>query len=247
MRNDPSDDQTSRLPTLTTTSFAILGLLHRRSMSASELAAVMQHSAIAAFWPRARSKLYEEPKKLVAHGLAEAEPAPAGRHRTIYAITDDGEAALRDWVRRPSAPPELEAEIALRVSFADTVEPSDLLAALAASSDLAIDSLAAHREAIADWLDSGFRFPEHAHVSALVATLPVFTRLAVRDWSRWVAKQVLAWEDMDASDDKQAWANDVYRALLAGLDSAASAIGHDHLEAPMVTPADLPDFSPADD
>ena len=46
---------------LTTTSYAILGLLSLRPWTTYELAQQMQR-ALGQFWPRAESKLYEEPK-----------------------------------------------------------------------------------------------------------------------------------------------------------------------------------------
>ena len=52
------------------------------------------------FWPRAVSKLYEEPKKLVSHGLAQASTEHNGqRTRTMYAITAKGRQALASWSR----------------------------------------------------------------------------------------------------------------------------------------------------
>ena len=40
--------------------------------------------ALGQFWPRARSKIYEEPKKLVTLGLARATPEEVGgRRRTV--------------------------------------------------------------------------------------------------------------------------------------------------------------------
>ena len=56
---------------LTTTSYAILGLLRLRSWTPYELAKQVQKS-LGWFWPRAERKLYDEPKNLVAHGLAKA-------------------------------------------------------------------------------------------------------------------------------------------------------------------------------
>ena len=41
--------------------------------------------ALGQFWPRARSKIYEEPKKLVALGLARATPEEVGGTRTLAA------------------------------------------------------------------------------------------------------------------------------------------------------------------
>ena len=69
----------STKPRLTTTTYGVLGLLAVRPHSTYELAKGMDRS-IGRIWPRAQSKLFEEPKKLVAHGYAEArdETRPGG-------------------------------------------------------------------------------------------------------------------------------------------------------------------------
>lgn len=67
-------------PALTTTSYAILGLLSVRPWSTYELAQQMDRS-LGRIWPRAQSKLYEEPKKLVRLGLAEATKGRSGGGR----------------------------------------------------------------------------------------------------------------------------------------------------------------------
>ena len=60
-------------PELTTTSYAILGLLAIRPWSTYELARQMQRD-LRFVWPRAESNLYAEPKKLIAHGLPQRTP-----------------------------------------------------------------------------------------------------------------------------------------------------------------------------
>src|ERR671933_56370 len=78
---------------LTTTSYAILGLLAVRPWSTYELTRQMDRS-LGRFGPRAESKLYEEPKKLAAQGLAVAAPEQVGRRpRTVWSITDEGQRA----------------------------------------------------------------------------------------------------------------------------------------------------------
>ena len=59
---------------LTTTSYAVLGLLAIKPWSSYELTQQMDRS-LGRIWPRATSKLYEEPKKLVEHGFARMEIA----------------------------------------------------------------------------------------------------------------------------------------------------------------------------
>ena len=84
---------------LTPTSFAMLTLLARRSLSAYELNKVMQNSVLRAFWPRAESHVYSEPKKLAAAGLVTCtEEKGRGRGRTVYHITAEGRDALRAWL-----------------------------------------------------------------------------------------------------------------------------------------------------
>jgi len=69
---------------LTTTSYAVLGLLSIRPWSSYELTQQMDRS-LGRIWPRAASKLYEEPKKLTARGRAlppRAGPLPGTAART---------------------------------------------------------------------------------------------------------------------------------------------------------------------
>jgi DNA-binding PadR family transcriptional regulator len=85
-------------------------------------------------WPRAVSKLYEEPKKLVAHGLAGSSTERKGRRtRRVYAITADGPPALRAWLAEPGEGPALEFEQLLKVFFADSGTTAGVLATLAAA------------------------------------------------------------------------------------------------------------------
>lgn len=104
---------------LTPTSYAILGLLAIRPSTTYELAKQMDRT-LNRFWPRARSKLYEEPKKLLAHGLAEAHPEARGRRpSTVYAITPRGRQALAAWLAADSSEPVFESEHLLKVFYAE--------------------------------------------------------------------------------------------------------------------------------
>src|SRR6267142_5240806 len=83
---------------MTTTSYAILGLLAVKPWTTHELVLQVDKS-MRRMWPRAQSKLYEEPKKLVAHGYARATDDSVGRRRrTRYTITAKGRRALAAWV-----------------------------------------------------------------------------------------------------------------------------------------------------
>ena len=78
----PPNRSMSMAEGLTTTSYAILGLLAVKPWTTYELAQQMKR-AVGQFWPRAESNLYAEPKKLVALGLATASQEKVGnRPRT---------------------------------------------------------------------------------------------------------------------------------------------------------------------
>src|SRR6187397_3073393 len=110
----------STVPALTTTSYAILGLLAIKPWTTHELVQQVDRS-LRRLWPRAQSKLYEEPKKLVAHGYARAEDDSIGRRRrTRYTITPTGRRALAAWVAEPGGGPVLEFEQLLKISFSDS-------------------------------------------------------------------------------------------------------------------------------
>ena len=108
-------DPRTRPNGLSTTSYAILGLLAVRPWSTYELAQQMDRS-LGRIWPRAQSKLYEEPKKLVALGLARAAADRVGqRARTVYRITPKGRRTLSAWLAEPGSGPVLECEQLLQI------------------------------------------------------------------------------------------------------------------------------------
>src|SRR5919205_2845153 len=97
----------------TTTSYAVLGLLSVRSWTTYELAKQVRRS-LNWFWPRAERRIYEEPKSLVADGLATAAKEFTGaRPRTVYGITPAGRNVLSGWLDEPSAPLTTESEAML--------------------------------------------------------------------------------------------------------------------------------------
>src|SRR5688572_24106711 len=115
---------------LPTTSYAVLGMLAVRPWTGYELTQQMRRS-LDYCWPKAESVLYDEPRRLVRLGLAQAHrEAGDGRPRTRYEITGEGRAALTAWLRTEPGPPRLELEPLLRLLFADHGEPDDLRRAL---------------------------------------------------------------------------------------------------------------------
>ena len=185
----------SRGPALTTTSYAILGLLAVRPWSTYELARQMDRS-LGRMWPRAQSKLYEEPKKLAAHGLAVSTMELIGRRsRTVYAITARGRDALADWLHEPGTGPVIEFEQLLKVSFADHGTKADALAQLAAARAWAEERNTENLTTANAYLAGEGPFQHRAAQSILTGGF--FTELyrMVAQWADWASTQVEQWPD----------------------------------------------------
>jgi DNA-binding PadR family transcriptional regulator len=182
-------------PALTTTSYAILGLLSVQPWTTYELAQQMDR-ALGQFWPRAESKIYEEPKKLVAHGLARASTEMVGkRRRTVYTITAKGRRALAEWVPTSGTGPVLEFEQLVKVFFAERATKADLLATLATVREQSRQKLGASARVPQAYLDGNGPFPERLPWLLLVGQFLVDFHLMVERWSDWASEIVESWPD----------------------------------------------------
>jgi DNA-binding PadR family transcriptional regulator len=182
-------------PALTSTSYAILGLLAVQPWTTYELAQQMDR-ALGQFWPRAESKVYEEPKKLVAHGLARASSEMVGkRRRTVYSITAKGRRALAEWVPTAGTGPILEFEQLIKVFFAEHATKADLLATLASVRDQSQQKLGASARVPQAYLDGKGPFPERLPWLLLVGQFLVDFHLMVEQWTDWASEIVESWPD----------------------------------------------------
>ncbi|GAA0898634.1 hypothetical protein GCM10009557_74020 [Virgisporangium ochraceum] len=197
---------------LTTTSHAILGLLAIQPWSSYELTKQMSRS-LHHFWPRAESKLYEEPKKLVAQGLATASTRTVGRRTsTVYEITPAGRAALREWVGVPGAGPALEFELLLKVFFSENGSRADLLANLKAAAEWAAERQRQNIEVAREYADGDGPFPERVAQATLVVACLTSYWDAIATWAEWARQTVEAWPE-DVSRAEPPW--DLIRSLAA--------------------------------
>jgi DNA-binding PadR family transcriptional regulator len=206
---------------LTTTSYAILGLLAIKPWSTYELAQQMDRS-LGRVWPRAQSKLYEEPKKLVAHSLARPTKERVGRRsRTVYAITDEGRRALAAWLGEPGAGPVLEFEQLLKIFFAENGSKANALATLAATREWAqarsAESLTIGRQ----YLHGQGPFPQRLAQLHLSARFMTDFYAMVGAWARWASDIVETWpDDPRLASADPAVAEDIVRRAAAAAPNA---------------------------
>ena len=181
-------------PPPTTTSFAILGLLSLRKWTTYELAKQVQRS-LGWFWPRAERKLYDEPKRLVAEGLASSESEMTGaRPRTVYAVTRQGRNALRRWLGEPPEPPALEFEGMIKVFFADAGSLEQLRATLISIAETADARLAELDAKIDELRRPDAAFSERLHLNALGLRFMIDHERSIATWARWAHDQTASWQ-----------------------------------------------------
>lgn len=191
-----------RTKPLTSTSHALLGLLALRSWTTYELAKQVQRS-LGWFWPRAERKLYDEPKHLVAAGLARATEDMVGRRRrTTYEITPDGREALRSWLGEPSAPPSLEFEAMVRVFFADGGTLEQLRATLDGVEQQAETRLAELRSMIEASGSGPYEFVARLPINALALRFQLDQQQLLARWATWAREQVDGWR---STTDAAGW------------------------------------------
>jgi len=89
-------------PTLTTTSYLVLGLVgHLGRPTSYELKKAVA-GTIGGFWSVPHSQLYAEPLRLASLGLLVEEQEPGGRRRRAWGLTDAGRAQLDAWLAMPT-------------------------------------------------------------------------------------------------------------------------------------------------
>ena len=181
---------------LTTTSYAILGLLALRPWSAYELSQQMRRT-VGEFWPRAERGIYDEPKNLVAHGYATASDERQGRRaRTVYAITAAGRRALRAWHDEPSAPAQFESEVVLRIAFAEHGSKQAALDTLAELRAQADEGRRTVTEISRSYVEGQGRYPERVHTISLVNRFFADYYALLDSWAAWAGDQIEGWDDI---------------------------------------------------
>jgi PadR family transcriptional regulator AphA len=209
----------------TTTAFAILGMLAIRPMTPYELSKGFDRS-LGRFWPRARSKLFEVPKRLVEIGYARAAHEQTGRRpRTVYSITAAGRRALASWLAEPGAGPEVDFEQLLKVFFAEHGSKAAVLANLEASQAWAQSQIHEHLDVARSYLAGTGPYQERAAPLTLTGIFLAEFAMTVDRWAEWALDSARGWPDdpSEAVPDLAALRNVVRRLERRASDAPADA------------------------
>lgn len=160
---------------LSATAYVILGMVSREALSGYEIKAAVDNTT-RFFWAASYGQIYPELKRLSEAGLVEGVDASTGdRKRTRYAITADGEAELKDWLRRPPETAEMREEGLLKLFFSGVLKPAEAVETLR--------TMRRHRLDLAERLRS--LEPEKAE---LVDPYPLMVLRAGIEFNEWFAE-----------------------------------------------------------
>lgn len=166
----------STRPSLTATSYLVLGLVAREGACTSyDMKVIVSHS-IGYFWTFPHSQLYAEPARLAELGLLTEEQEATGRKRRTYRLTHVGRDALQSWLAEPTdEPTEIRDLAVLKLFFGSQAEPDQL-------RQLARHAVAAHRRRLAEY-EAIAQFPDiEKHERATLEMGLEFERLAIGYW-----------------------------------------------------------------
>lgn len=188
----------------TTTSYLVLGMLAGRDWTAYELG-VQLRRGIDVLWARASRQLYNVPKQLVADGLASARKevispskrrVPGARTRTVYSITDEGRAALRQWHSAEAAPPAFEFEGMIRMMFPDGATIEEFRRNFEVMIEQARSMrqvFVGHAEALVDVAEP--MYPQRHHLFAMANRFCVDHCNNIEQFATWALEQSATWPD----------------------------------------------------
>jgi DNA-binding PadR family transcriptional regulator len=101
---------------LSGTSYAVLSVLDALGPATPYDLKQALEVSVQNFWPIPHTTAYAEPERLAKAGLLSVEQEPSGRRRKLYALTDEGRTALRDWASSTTlSAPQVRDEGVLKI------------------------------------------------------------------------------------------------------------------------------------
>ncbi len=191
----------------------VLALLGIDRWTPHELVRHLTLSMIHHIWPRAESKVYEEPKRLVAAGHAKATVDRDDPRRTRYTISAQGRRLLARWVAEPGTGVRFESEGALKVLFAEYGTKPQLLATIDSMRREALDDVARVVAALEFVMTHGPPYPDRIHQSVLIHDLVLRINAAVSEWADHTEQRVDGWPGLRPDDPMRVAAMDLVHEL----------------------------------
>lgn len=140
---------------LSPTAYVILGFLSWGPKSGYDIKGLVDEST-RFFWAASYGQIYPELKRLAEAELIEGEQqAQGGRRRTVYSLTAEGAAHLRDWLAAPPEVFELRDEGLLKLFFA-SASPDSAAATLEAKRRHHLETLERFRRLEASGKPQGY-------------------------------------------------------------------------------------------
>ena len=168
-------------PRLTPISYIVLGLVSWAGEATPYRLKQLVAASVGNFWTLQHAQLYTEPERLAKAGYLTEQRERGGRRRKLYAITDEGRAALDEWRSEPTdAIFELRAPALLKLFFG--ADPAEL-------APLQVE---AHRRKLAEYEQIRDTMPE---------SVPEGPRLALDAGIAAERHQIEWWEAVMVSRD----------------------------------------------
>lgn len=105
------------------------------------------NAAIGYFWQATHQQIYRELTSLEAHGSVQRVPSSSSSTEKLYALTQEGQNALTEWIRQPSEPGVVHEDLLLKVRAGSLVPREVLLTELRRRRVLSAERLAVYRQA----------------------------------------------------------------------------------------------------
>ncbi|MDQ3694436.1 MAG: PadR family transcriptional regulator [Chloroflexota bacterium] len=173
--------------------YTLLGLLGREPLTGYELTRRLKER-VGNFWSTSHSQVYPElarleAEELVTHQVVEQRERP---DKKVYAITDQGMEALKEWVTTPVGPRTTRDELVLR-AYCVWVADSLAAAALFREHERRHAVRLADYEGKAAWMEQEWGEDRHRPSSPHFASYAAIRRGIGHEreyaaWCRWVAE-----------------------------------------------------------
>jgi DNA-binding PadR family transcriptional regulator len=167
--------------------YGLLGLLAEGPASGYDLAGRFQEM-LGTVWPATHPKIYSELRRLADEGLIEVD-SQGPRRRTAYRITDDGRAAVKQWLASGEVDHTMRFQPLLRSFYFWLMEPDELRAHLRREAEFYAATAEQYREYAAR-KDAG-EFGTGPNVRSMRVALEAGIRVydALAEWARWAQEQ----------------------------------------------------------